>query len=605
MKQFSLLFKYNLVLTIILFSAFLVLNTSYTVLGFILALLAAISSATLLYIILYIIFVLFSFIGKIGLYFIALGFVVVDLALLLDFFIFRLYNFHINAMVINILTNPASIDSIQIGIWPVLLIVSFILFLLFIQVSLIESIYKQDRYNLKRHNSSFNKLLIVPLFIIVFVEKFSYGFASLYSKSELLNAVRVIPLYQPLTFNKFAAKYFGFKFEESQENTISKGSPLNYPLNKIEFKEKVNKTNIFIIASDSISSSFINREISPNIDKFKNESLVFNNHYSGGNSTRFGIFSLLYGLNSTYWFSFLNSQKSTILFDTLKDLDYEVNVVSSTNASWPEFRKTAYVNIQDNLYDKFDGTPWEKDSQSSTKFKELISKMDTNKSQFSFLFLDAPHGYSYPKELNKFNAGNEEINYLTIQKGSPELKQVKATYKNAIYYNDKLFGEIVEELKKKGLYDNSIILFTSDHGKEFFEFGNLGHNTSFSYPQVKVPFILKLPKGEFREINKLSSHTDFVPTLMSYIGVKNPASDYSNGKNLLDKSFNRDYIFTANWNNNAIINSNYTYVFSNLPNKLFKNEIRDNIKYEKQSKDKRVNSKTLLSVINENKQFFK
>ena len=100
-------------------------------------------------------------------------------------------------------------------------------------------------------------------------------------------------------------------------------------------------------------------------EKLKKDSIVLGNHYSGGNSTRFGIFSLLYGLNSTYWFTFLNASKGSVFFDVLKQLQYDMSIVSSTNTSWPEFKKTAYFNIVDKIKDDFKGKPWEKDKQSS------------------------------------------------------------------------------------------------------------------------------------------------------------------------------------------------------------------------------------------------
>lgn len=606
MVRFSLLYKYNLIFTSILFLCFLFLNSDYSLMSLFLSFFGAISSAVILYIVLYVLLFSFSFIGKIGLYIVALGFLFVDIALIVDFFIFRLYNFHINAMVLNILTSPAASDSIQLGIVPFLAFITFLLSLFVLQFYIVNSLFQNSDAVLKHRNKAFNKTIIMPLFLIVLGEKISYGFASLFSKNDVLNAFRVIPLYQPLTFNKIAAKHFGFKFEKKVQNTISSNSSLKYPKKNLEFKDELNKVNIFIIASDAVNANMINSEITPNIEEFKKESLVFNNHYSGGNSTRFGIFSLLYGLNSTYWFSFLNEHKGAVLFDVLKEMKYDINIVSSTDASWPEFRKTAYINVLDSLYDKFDGSPWQKDKQSSDKTLELISKMDISKPQFTFLFMDAPHGYSYPKEFNKFNASSEEINYLTLEKNSKDLNQVKKTYKNSIAYNDKLFADIIKKLKQRGLYDNSIIIYTSDHGKEFFEYGFFGHNSSFSQAQTKVPFILKLPNQEKnKQIDKMTSHLDVVPSLLSYIGVKNDYLDYSNGKSFFDKDFNRNNVFIANWNNNAITTKDYTYVFSNLPNKMFKNEIRLNSTYEKLGKKYKANSSTVLSIMNQNRHFYK
>ena len=605
--NFSLFFKANLFITICLFLIFIINNDSYTILSFLLIILASISSATLLYFLVYIISFIFSYRNNIILYILGVVFFSINLSLIVDFFIYKIYKFHINAMIINIITSPDAMDSIQLGIAPIILFIGLILFFVFIEYYIIKKIYNfnnEYKYNL---NKKLNKIIIFPLILIFLTEKISYGFASLFNKNDILHNFNVIPLYQPLTFNRTAYKYFGIKPDVQIKNNIEHNNKIIYPKNKININSNPNKINIFIIAFDAAKYSVINKNTSPNIENFKKDSIVFKNHYSGGNATRFGIFSLMYGVNSTYWFSFLNASKGSILFDILKKLDYDISIISSTNTSWPEFRKTAYVNIIDKIKDDFEGKPWQKDIQSSKYFINKIANYDKTKPIFSFLFMDSPHGYSFPKEYNKFNARDENINYLTVGKDSKNIKSVLSRYKNAIYFNDKLFGDIINKLKQRKLYKNSLIIFTSDHGQEFYEYGFFGHNSSFSKGQTHIPFIVKLPdslksKLKINDTNMLTSHIDVVPTLLNIIGIKNKSTDYSNGYNLFDKKFKRKYVFVSNWNNNAIITNDKTYVFSNLPNKMFKNEIRDTNTY-KIIDNVKINTKLILEVMNENRQF--
>ena len=295
----------------------------------------------------------------------------------------------------------------------------------------------------------------------------------------------------------------------------------------------------------------------------------------------------------------------------MNQLGYQIDSISSANTKWPEFRETCYVNVQKSIKDDFKGKPWEKDRQSSNYLLEKIEKCTQENPHFSFIFLDAPHGYSSPKAFNPFKASEENINYLTVSKEGKDIKAVYAQYQNAVAYNDKLFGEMIEKLKAKGLYDESLIIYTSDHGQEFYEYGSFGHNSSFSRAQTVTPMIIKLPNSlknkielpaQFPDI--LTSHIDIVPTLLTLLGISNKSSDYSNGKNIFDKTFNREYVFSANWNNNAIIDKEFTYIFSNLPNKMFKNEIRENAGYEI-VKDAKMDSKKVLDILNENRRFLK
>ena len=606
----SLFFKANLLLSIVLFLLFLQYNESYSFISFILTFLGAVSSAVILYLIYYILLFVFTFTNRFVLYFSATIFVLTNIALIVDFFIFRLYKFHINAMVLNILMSPDAMDSIQLGTSPILMFIAMIVGFIAFEIYIIKKMFSLSTEYKKEFNQKLNRVLIVPLLLVVLSEKVAYGLSSLFSQQEIVQKFKVIPLYQPLTFSRIAAKYFDYKPEAQAKNTIKTEAALNYPLEEITLDENPNKINIFIFASDAVRNSVINGEVSPNIEEFKKDSIVFKNHYSGGNATRFGIFSMIYGLNSTYWFSFLNASKGPVLFDVLKSLDYQIDIISSTNTNWPEFKKTCYVDVIDSIKDAFEGKPWEKDAQSTKYLLERISKYDMDRPIFNFTFLDSPHGYSFPKEFNKFKASDENIDYLTVSKGDKDIKSIFSRYKNSINYNDKLFGDMIKSLKKRGLYDDALIIYTSDHGQEFYEYGFFGHNSAFSKAQVNSPLIMKLPKSmknlalQRGALDSLTSHNDVVPTLLSIIGVQNSSDTYSNGKNLFSKDFNREYIFTANWNNNAIVTDKFTYLFSNLPNKMFKNEVRDTTSY-KVVEDKKIDPKLVLEIMQSNRRFLK
>jgi len=510
-------------------------------------------------------------------------------------------------MVVNILTSPDAMDSIQLGVVPILLFLLLIISFIVFEIYLIKKLLKFDTLVKENYNKYLNNLILVPIILIVLTEKVGYGIASLLNKNDILTKFKVIPLYQPLTFNRLAAKLFDYKPDVQIKNTIDNKSNINYPLNPLVVKDNPNKINIIIIASDAVRNSILTNDIAPNIQKFKKDSLVFNNHHTGGNATRFGIFSMMYGVNSTYWFSFLRAAKGAVLFDVLKDLNYRIDIISSTNTNWPEFRKTAYVNVLDSIKDDFEGSPWEKDKQSTEYFINTLDNLKQDKPFFSFVFLDAPHGYSFPSSHNKFNANSSNINYLTIKKGTKESENIFARYKNSVYYNDMLFGKMIQKLKDKNLYDNSLIIYTSDHGQEFYEYGGFGHNNNFSKAQTNSPLIVKLPismKNIKIDSEQLTSHVDIVPTLLSMIGVQNDTSDYSNGQKLFDKNFKRDFIFCANWNNNAVITDKYTYIFSNLPNKMFDNEVRETSTYNTVD-NQSIKANILLDIMNENKQFLK
>jgi membrane-anchored protein YejM (alkaline phosphatase superfamily) len=507
-------------------------------------------------------------------------------------------------MVLNILLSPAAYKNLDMGSFPIIAAIVVFIFLILFEFFLIK-LLKKDILKIDIFLRIFKKNVLPLLIINLIAEKFIFGFASLFDKKEITLAVKTIPLYQPLTFNSIAKKYFGIEKKVNQNSNlyITISSRINYPLKELEIKNP-NPKNIFIIGIDALRNDLITPETAPNIYKFAQESLWYTNNISGGNATRFGIFTLFYSLNAPYWFNFVDAKKGALFFNILKKLNYNISIFFSTSAKWPEFRETVFFNIQDKVKDRLDS----RDTNTFRFWKEYIKRVKINKPIFNFTFLNAPHGRYYPKKFAKFKPDKGgEINYLIIKKRDKNI--LLNQYKNAILYDDYLFGKMLEELKKRHLYKDSIIILTSDHGEEFYEYGYFGHNTAFDKSQVNSPLIVKLPNQKHKIIPKLSSSLDLIPSLLRYLGVKTPSKYYSNGySNLFSKSYQREFATSGNWNYNSIITPKYTYVFSNLPNKIMKTEKLDTKAYKplKNTKEAdKVMQKFIIEVLNQNRRFLK
>ena len=567
--------KANLLISTLLYLLFMTLNPSYTVGTFLFTLAATISSVAVIYLLLALILLPFLYFKRSALY-LAMGLIVtLNLLIVADFFIFRLYKMHINPMVLNIVFSPAAQESVHIGIIPILsmalAVIAFIL-LAFLVLRVIERLDDAHVNALNRRS----RLVMIALALMIVAEKVTFGVASLQNRTAIIQKARVIPLYQPLTFNRLAKRYFGY-VPPPKLPTLAKDSSLQYPLHPLQYTSVAKPPHIFIFGSDATRADMVTQEIMPTIYRFAQESLHFQHHYSGGNTTRFGLFSLFYGLNATYWFAFLNEQKGSLLFDALLHQGYNINITNSTDLRWPEFRQTAFVKINDAIVDAFEGEPWQKDRQSADAFKAWLAEQNSSQPLFSFVFFDAPHGpYSYPKEQAHFLPDNDGIiNYMSITKeDAPVLLNM---YKNANRYVDGLFHELFDALKAKGVYDDAIIIITSDHGEEFYENGHFGHNSSFSDAQTNSFLVVKIPGMPPQRIERLTSHVDIVPFIMKRIGVSSAVTDYSNGVDLLEGK--RESLSISNWNNYAIKTKEHVVVFSKKPSALLAPEIRYNRDY--------------------------
>lgn len=99
-------------------------------------------------------------------------------------------------------------------------------------------------------------------------------------------------------------------------------------------------------------------------------------------------------------------------------------------------------------------------------------------------------------------------------------------YDGEIAFTDAQAGRLIERLKALDLYDDTLILVLSDHGEEFWEHGGLGHGSALYDEQIRIPCILKLPRGAHAGAVRsgVSQLLDLGPTLLDLVGIPAPPS---------------------------------------------------------------------------------
>ena len=488
--------------------------------------------------------------------------------LLVDTKIYSLFHYHINSLVWNVLTTEGVSDSVILG-KETIRIFSVWLSIIF-SAEVIIHIYLAGLYKkIKPENLSFflktaRVIFAVCLSLIIF-DKGIYAYGDLFNMTDITKNAKLYPLYQPFTIKRLAADILHIKVNRELDFKVSaSNTSLTYPLKELFFDPSKNSNyNIIVVALEGLRFDNLSRDIMPNTWSFGQQNIVYNNHYSGGNGTRFGLFSLFYGINGTYWHNFLAQRRSPLLIDSLIDRGYDFKILSSTRLTFPEFRKTAFIRIPEYIEDTVSsGDAPERDRIITDKLIDHISSGKMQKPFFAFLFYNSSHQpYLYPKEFEKFLPVNKsEINYFK-DTDKENISRLKNRYMNAVLYDDFLIGKIISSLKKSGLLDKTIVLITGDHGEEFYENGFLGHTSSFDDYQTKTVFVLHYPGIKNQTINRITSHLDLVPTLMESIGCTSPAGDYSQGISLIGNS-GHEYINVANWDNAAVVDNELKIVYS-------------------------------------------
>ena len=173
----------------------------------------------------------------------------------------------------------------------------------------------------------------------------------------------------------------------------------------------------------------------------------------------------------------------------------------------------------------------------------LLEERDPERPFFLFAYLWDPH-YDYippqPHDRTFVDAECQPVDCReyattrTVHAGIPaaQLRWVQAQYDGEIRWTDEHLGRVLDLVRELGLWDDTLVVVTADHGEEFFEHGNKGHKQNLHVEQVHVPLVVKYPRGmPTGRDERLVSLVDVVPTVLEVTGTRTP--DPLQGRSLL------------------------------------------------------------------------
>jgi len=472
-----------------------------------------------------------------------------QLWLVTDLAVYKIFKFHLNSMVLNLVLTPGGLESLDQG-WG-----TKALFALAVLGAGAAQFWFWRLSARLAPRLTFRTAAPALGFVLLLAaaDKGMFAWGTLYDSVYITRNSQLFPLYQPLRVRSFASKYLGVKLDKEVRAGVDlKYSGLAYPAAPLKAEPPARPLNFLFIIVDSLRADMLNPEVMPRTWVFAQKAAVFENHYSGGNCTRFGIFSILYGVYGNYWFPMLGERRGPVFLDALKEQGYDLRLYASAKLSFPEFNKTCFVNVaRENICDEplgADGVL--RDKEISEKFIGYLGSRDKKKPYFSFIFYDASHGnYDSLPGMDKFQP-SASVSQLALNQGNVGALMNK--YRNSIYSDDSLVGKILEAVKATGGLEDTAVLIMGDHGEAFLERGRYGHNQGYSPEELRVPLVLYLPGRPAARVGRATSHMDIVPTLLPLAGVKNPAADYSSGLGLFEKK-ERPFLPAFSWDSAGLI----------------------------------------------------
>ncbi len=101
-----------------------------------------------------------------------------------------------------------------------------------------------------------------------------------------------------------------------------------------------------------------------------------------------------------------------------------------------------------------------------------------------------------------------------------DVERLRAIYDSAVSYHDQQVGRLVDKLKSWGIWDQTMLIITADHGEELFEDVRCGHGGSLRDSLVRVPLLVhdpsRFPGGTI--VDEGAEAVDLLPTMLSALG---------------------------------------------------------------------------------------
>jgi arylsulfatase A-like enzyme len=338
------------------------------------------------------------------------------------------------------------------------------------------------------------------------------------------------------------------------------------------------------LRQDHISSTGYDRKTTPNIDVVANKAMVFKNMISSGNCTPVSFPALMASIYPRIMDSGLDllPTKSLLISEKLKEKKYTTIGIHSNPFLSKHFgygrgfdvyedmagsvnsNTIKWLTIQNLVSKRLQKTPYfhqiksifsqyflDKPFVNSQKIVDISMECIKKAKEPFFLwshFMDCHFPYIYPEyeekhvftDISKIRLGRAlGIADKTGKSTGIHLQDLIDLYDTNLRFVDHQVGRLLEYLVREGIYDNTIIIITSDHGEEFMEHGDLFHKEKLYNELIKVPLIIRHPDiNRGLNINKKVSHIDIAPSILDFLGMMEER--LYQGKSMLEKIEDED-----------------------------------------------------------------
>ncbi len=160
--------------------------------------------------------------------------------------------------------------------------------------------------------------------------------------------------------------------------------------------------------------------------------------------------------------------------------------------------------------------------------EESIDLISTSRRPFFIWihYMDTHYPYTPPREYSEYSISEiAELNNFRKKREADDSKEtrmqverLKVLYEDSARWLDEKLSDLFGYLEQSGLWENTDMVVTSDHGEGFGEHGFLGHPSQLYQEVVKIPLVVK-KEGLFGKHDELVETRD-IPSMLSYSGCE-------------------------------------------------------------------------------------
>ena len=334
-----------------------------------------------------------------------------------------------------------------------------------------------------------------------------------------------------------------------------------------------NKPNILLITVDTLRADHLSRYgytniRTPNIDSIGEQGVTFDRFLSSTSWTLPALTTMMTGVHQKIHGMMKNDvalDKSFVtLASRMKDAGYATQAVVTNQYLNHPYRldrgfdryqfsddPTAYPPLSGLLIFDFLFPKQNERHSAENMTRRAVDVLERLKHRPFFLwvhYIDPHTPYSawyidrFPESASGYSGpiGREFTDIPGIENGTLKLndadrQQIINLYDAEIMYVDRQIGVLLAALDRLGLKENTAVIFTSDHGEEFWDHGGLIHGRTLYTESVHVPLFIRHPKRlpKNLRVGSITSMVELTPAIASIAGLQ-PLKIYQ-GKSLLRK----------------------------------------------------------------------